>query len=70
MKTREQEAIGTIRRDATELDDEELEGVSGGTGFLDGSLMAEGDATPWVGAGTGSHNGFIMKDSIIVRTGR
>jgi hypothetical protein len=54
-------------RDEAELDDARLEDVKGGTSFLTGSLTSEHGATAWVNPG-GNENGFIMKDSIIVRT--
>jgi hypothetical protein len=57
-------------RDETELDEAELEQVDGGAGFLSGSLTAQHDAAAWVDTGGSNHNGFIMKDSIIIRTGR
>jgi hypothetical protein len=55
-------------RNEAELDEAELEDITGGAGFLSGSLTAQQKATPWVD--TGNQNGFIMKDTIIIRTGR
>jgi len=57
-------------RQHDELDEEQLEDVSGGTGFLQGSLTTEQDAAPWLNTSGGTANGFIMQDSVIVRTGR
>jgi hypothetical protein len=58
------------QRDETELDDEQLERVSGGAAFLSGSLTAQQSAAAWVDNGGGNQNGFIMHDSVVVRTGR
>jgi hypothetical protein len=55
-------------RDETELDDAQLEDIKGGTSFLTGSLTSQHEAASWVNGGT--ENGFIMKDTIIIRTGR
>ena len=53
-----------------ELDEVQLEGVTGGAGFLNGSLTSQEAPTPWVNNGGANPDGFIMKDSVIVRTGR
>jgi hypothetical protein len=58
----------TLERD--ELTNEQLEDVKGGAGFLSGSLTTHQDATPWLNTDGGNANGFIMRDSVIVRTGR
>ena len=42
-------------------------GVRGGAAFLSGSLMAGEVAAPSVGSP--GMNGFIMKDTVIIRTG-
>jgi hypothetical protein len=55
------------RFDEHELDEAQLEAVTGGAGFLSGSLTTEQVATASIG-GDGHAAGFIMKDSIIVRT--
>ena len=57
------------QRDETELDDEQLERVSGGAAFLSGSLTAQQSAAVWVDNGSGNQNGFIMQDTVIIRTG-
>ena len=51
----------------TELDQGQLDDVRAGALFLSGSLTAEEVATPSVG--TPDTNGFIMRDTIILRTG-
>lgn len=52
---------------AREIDDAELEAVTGGAGFLSGALTTQQVATARVETDLGAQ-GFIMKDSIIVRT--
>jgi hypothetical protein len=52
-----------------ELDDAELEAVIGGAAFLSGSLTTQQIAAARVDIDVGAQ-GFIMKDSIIVRTSR
>ena len=54
-------------RDETELDDAQLEDIKGGTSFLTGSLTSQHGAASWVNGDR--ENGFIMKDTIIIRTG-
>jgi hypothetical protein len=66
---KDETAAEAPERDETELDEAQLEDIKGGAEFLSGSLTAQHDATAWVDTGGGNHNGFIMKDSIIVRTG-
>jgi hypothetical protein len=57
------------RTEEHELHDAQLEAVIGGAGFLSGSLTTQELAAPRVDTDAGAQ-GFIMKDSIIVRTGR
>ena len=52
-----------------EIDDAQLEAVTGGAGFLSGSLTTQQVAAARVDTDLGAQ-GFIMKDSIIVRTSR
>ena len=51
-----------------ELSDEELEDVRGGAEFLRGALTTQEVATPSLN--TDNSNGFTMKDTVIIRTGR
>jgi hypothetical protein len=52
-----------------DIDDADLEAVTGGAAFLSGSLTTQQVAAARVDADVGAQ-GFIMKDSIIVRTSR
>jgi hypothetical protein len=54
------------KHDESELEDAQLENVMGGAGFLTGPIMAQHDVLAWVN--TGNADGFIMKDSVIVKT--
>jgi len=53
----------------SELSDAELENVIGGVSFLTGLLTRQLDAAAWVHPGGTDASGFIMKDTIIIRTG-
>jgi hypothetical protein len=66
-KRDEQSNDEAAERDETELDDAQLEDVKGGTSFLTGSLTSQHGAASWVNGG--SENGFIMRDTVIIRTG-
>jgi hypothetical protein len=52
-----------------ELSDEQLEDVRGGAELLKGSLTDREVATPSLNPGSSNGNGFIMRDTIIIRTG-
>jgi hypothetical protein len=53
-----------------ELSDAELDNVVGGVSFLTGSLTRQLDSAAWVHPGGADASGFIMKDTVIIRTGR
>lgn len=55
------------RSDEHAITDAELEAVTGGAAFLSGSLTTQQVAAARVDTDVGAQ-GFIMKDSIIVRT--
>jgi len=65
MSHRHKHAKATAHRER-EIDDAELEAVMGGAGFLSGSLTTQQIAAAHVD--TVGAEGFIMKDSVIVRT--
>ena len=54
-------------RDEVALDDGRLDEVRGGAPFLSGSLTTGEAASPVVDPRGG--NGFIMRDTVIIRTG-
>ena len=63
------ETIAGPTEKQNELSDAELENVIGGVSFLVGSLTAQLGAAPWVHPGGADPSGFIMKDTVIIRTG-
>jgi hypothetical protein len=67
MSQRHKQQTKARRHAEREIDDAELEAVTGGAGFLSGALTTQQIAAPHVDTGMGAE-GFIMKDSIIVKT--
>jgi hypothetical protein len=65
--SRHHKQTNTRRSDEHEIDDAELEAVTGGAAFLSGSLTTEQVAAARIDTDVGAQ-GIIMKDSIIVRT--
>jgi bacteriocin-like protein len=64
------ETIAGSAKKQNELSDAELDNVIGGVSFLTGPLTRQLDVAAWVHPGGADASGFIMKDTVIVRTGR